>query len=125
MVELKQFYAHSLPSRPQTEWEPLDVHLQRVSTLASSFADSFGGGAYARLAGLWHDLGKYSAEFQAYIRSSNDAEASSEQIRGKVDHSTAGAQRGARELKAPAIERVFGAELRDRVEAIRPCGARV
>ena len=46
------------------------------------------------MAGLWHDLGKYSAEFQQRIKSVSgyDPEAHLEGSAGRVDHSTAGAQ---------------------------------
>lgn len=94
------FYAHSRPGRPLSEWEPLETHLHRVSVLARSLADSFRAGDWARIAGLWHDLGKYSREFQAYLGA--DPDASCEQVRGRVDHSTAGAQHAARTLPNPA-----------------------
>ena len=53
-----------------------------------------------KLLGLLHDLGKYSTEFQSYIQSATgilnpdeDAEfVDAEKLRGKVDHSSAGAQ---------------------------------
>ncbi|MBL8254206.1 MAG: HD domain-containing protein, partial [Candidatus Competibacter sp.] len=37
----------------------LDEHLHGVAALAESFAVTFKAGDWARLAGLWHDLGKY------------------------------------------------------------------
>ena len=51
-----------------------------------------------RVAGLWHDVGKYSAEFQAYLCKENGFEAHLEQYKGRVDHSTAGAQHAVRVL---------------------------
>lgn len=57
-------YAHSLEGRPVEEWQPLEEHLENVAEMAAEFAKPFGGQEWARLAGLWHDLGKYSAEFQ-------------------------------------------------------------
>lgn len=62
------FYAHSLPDRPQAEWEPLEEHLQNVAERSREFAAAFGSGEWGYLAGLWHDLGKYRPLFQRRIR---------------------------------------------------------
>jgi CRISPR-associated endonuclease/helicase Cas3 len=72
----------------------LDEHLRGVAQRAEACARDFGGGDWARVAGLWHDLGKYSAEFQRRIKSLSgyDLEAHLEGRVGRVDHSTAGAQ---------------------------------
>ena len=72
----------------------LGKHLRGVGQRAEEFARVFGSGDWARVAGLWHDLGKYSAEFQQRIKSVSgyDAEAHLEGSAGRVDHSTAGAQ---------------------------------
>ena len=52
----------------------------------------FGAGDWGYLAGIWHDLGKYSQEFQRYLTLTGDADAHIEAKPGRVDHSTAGAQ---------------------------------
>lgn len=72
----------------------LDEHLRGVGQRAEECAGDFGGGDWAKVAGLWHDLGKYSAEFQRRIKSVSgyDPEAHLEGPVGRVDHSTAGAQ---------------------------------
>jgi CRISPR-associated endonuclease/helicase Cas3 len=88
----RKYYAHSLPGRPPEEWQPLEEHLKNVAELAKSFAESFGAGDWAYLAGLWHDLGKYSDEFQKMLFEANDLDAHIETRPGKPDHSTAGAQ---------------------------------
>ena len=61
--------------------------------MAGDFAGVFSAADWATLAGIWHDLGKYSAEFQRYIAqvSGYDPEAHIEGGPGRVDHSTAGA----------------------------------
>ena len=71
----------------------LDEHLRGVAGLAADFAADFGSSDWASIAGLWHDIGKYSMEFQRYIKSASgyDAEAHIEGAPGRVDHSTAGA----------------------------------
>ena len=72
----------------------LGEHLREVGRRAETFASVFGSRDWARVAGLWHDLGKYSAEFQRRIKlgSGYDVEAHLEGSAGRVDHSTAGAQ---------------------------------
>jgi CRISPR-associated endonuclease/helicase Cas3 len=75
------YYAHSFRDRPIEEWHSLEEHLRATANLANAFADSFGSGPWAYLAGLWHDLGKFQSEFQRRLRG--------EQI--SVEHSGAGA----------------------------------
>ena len=69
--------------------QPLREHLRGVAELARRFADGFGQGANGELVGWYHDIGKYSAAFQAYLR---EAPEKRRKLRGSVDHSTAGAQ---------------------------------
>ncbi len=71
----------------------LAEHLEGTARLAGAFAEPFGNGDWGHLAGLWHDLGKFSPEFQAFIRKASgyDPDAHLEGAPGKVDHSTAGA----------------------------------
>jgi len=59
-----EYYAHSKENEPPENWQPLDEHLKNVADLAAEFAKPFGGEQWARLAALWHDLGKYSPAFQ-------------------------------------------------------------
>ena len=56
-------------------------HLLGTAALAETFARPFGGQEQAYLAGLLHDVGKYSAAFQQRLRGGP-----------KVDHATAGAK---------------------------------
>jgi CRISPR-associated endonuclease/helicase Cas3 len=67
------FYAHTA-TRPdgsgdpdRARWQLLSDHLRRVAGLAEAFARPLGLAAEAGLAGLLHDLGKYSARFQARL----------------------------------------------------------
>lgn len=63
-----KFYAHSLKDQPPEKWQPLEEHLESVAKMAAEFAKPFGGEEWARLAGLWHDLGKYDPAFQRKLQ---------------------------------------------------------
>jgi len=71
----------------------LEEHLNEVGSRAEGHASPFASGGWAKLAGRWHDLGKYSAAFQKMIYEANGMEAHVEYegAVGKVNHSTAGA----------------------------------
>ena len=91
---------------PDGRWKEhfLDEHLHAVAELAAKFASAFGGQDWANLAGLWHDLGKYSSEFQDYIKKASGYERANAHIEvddrslSRVDHSTAGAIHAIRKL---------------------------
>ncbi len=58
------YYAHSGNGKNGDErFETVGEHLQAVASTAASFADAFGCADQARIMGLLHDLGKYSAQF--------------------------------------------------------------
>ncbi|HUW31639.1 MAG TPA: CRISPR-associated helicase Cas3' [Planctomycetota bacterium] len=68
--------------------QTVEEHSQAVARLAAQFCRSFPWSSWSRLAGLWHDIGKCSEDFQ-------------QRIRGKpirVDHSSAGAQHAVKVL---------------------------
>lgn len=80
----------------------LDDHLESVGSLARGFAAKWGAGELGEAAGVLHDLGKYAADFQSYIRSGSrtlierrdahvEPETSETPSPGRVDHSSAGA----------------------------------
>lgn len=75
------YYAHSGSPDDKSDWQVLKDHLLAVAKLAKERAKPFGLGRAAYVAGLLHDLGKYTPEFQRRLLG--------EMIR--VDHSTAGA----------------------------------
>lgn len=77
----------------------LEEHLFGVATKAKVRATKIGLERSGELIGLLHDLGKYSKEFQTYLQSAvgmispdEDDFVDAQGLRGKVDHSTAGAQ---------------------------------
>lgn len=90
-------YAHSLRERDEADWELLSVHLAEVGDRAAEFAARFGAEEIARAAGLLHDIGKCSDQYQKYIRG----------MAPSPDHSTAGAQVAVRRYAAPD-QSVFG-----------------
>ncbi|QOJ20565.1 MAG: CRISPR-associated helicase Cas3' [Gammaproteobacteria bacterium] len=77
----------------------LEQHLLGVADKAKGFAAKLSLDEQGELIGLLHDLGKYSAQFQTYIQSAiglidedKDDYVDAQNLKGKVDHSTAGAQ---------------------------------
>ena len=89
------YLAHrSEDGREQTVLE----HLDAAAAACARSASAFGAGEQGRLAGLAHDIGKYSGAFQRRIRG--------EDIR--VDHSTAGAWECAKLGQLPAAFAVMG-----------------
>jgi len=79
--------------------QPLEKHLEETSFLAGKFAKKIGLEKYGVLIGLLHDLGKASFEFYQYIGSATgiidpdeDDYIDASGKKGKIDHSSAGAQ---------------------------------
>ena len=85
-------YAHTLPGRPEGQWQDLFEHLKNVSSRAADSGAWLCAGDWARTAGLWHDLGKYSDAFQDYLRAGSSADSHVADTATRTDHSTAGAQ---------------------------------
>ncbi len=89
-------YAHTLPGNTdRTQWEEITKHEQQVAARCREFLSRID----ARLAdcgellGLWHDIGKYSRTFQAYLNQAGQADdVHRSEVSGRVDHSTAAAQ---------------------------------
>lgn len=73
----------------------LGEHLQQTAHLACEFADAFGCRTWGRLAGLWHDLGKYSSGFQQYLLNGGP----------KTEHAVIGALHAVQQFKG--LGRIF------------------
>lgn len=98
-------YMHTLEPIAHVHPEDLQVthsleqHLSAVSQMAGEMASEFGAEEWGRIAGLWHDLGKYSDDFQRYIRKSSGYEAQLvDSAPGKVNHASAGALQAQEEM---------------------------
>ena len=73
MKNLKHYLAHVRRNEDGSfEIHQLEEHLRAVADLAGEFASTFGHSDWGRLAGLWHDLWKYSVAFQGYIARGNE-----------------------------------------------------
>ncbi len=91
------FIAHV--RKKDNEPQALSEHLLGVAALSRKFASKIGLGDIGEILGLLHDIGKYSEKFQNYIKSAEgllnpdeDDYVDSHGLKGKIDHSTAGAQ---------------------------------
>lgn len=88
MDHKKVYYAHISPDG--TRRQTVQEHLEGTAMLAETFGQPFGGGPQCRLAGMLHDIGKYSQGFQRRLEGGP-----------KVDHATAGALEAFRRLRQP------------------------
>lgn len=93
-------------SKPIAHWRESDQtpqyladHLLNVSKYSFGFSKKIRLEVAGELIGLLHDLGKYSEDFRCYIHSAlgllnpdEDDYVDSRALKGKVDHSSAGAQ---------------------------------
>lgn len=94
-----QFVAHIRATDSEAR-QSLENHLRGVGRLSGQFANKFGLSVHGLLIGLLHDLGKYSTAFQRYILSAtgllnqdvDDEYVDAKGLKGKIDHSTCGAQ---------------------------------
>ena len=75
------YFAHSNELPDQQDWHLLSNHLEGTGDRAAAFLESMGCGDFGRAAGLLHDLGKYTREFQKRLAGGP-----------RCDHSTAGAK---------------------------------
>ena len=79
--------------------QPLVTHLREVGNLACEFAQKIDTPDAGNVLGLLHDFGKFSQDFQTYIKSATgvinpdeDGYVDAGKLKGKIDHSSAGAQ---------------------------------
>ncbi len=81
--------------------DPRHGHLNKVAWWCARFAeemfptgsdDAKAAQEWGYLAGLWHDLGKFAPKWQEYLRRKSGSDINTDEVVGKVDHSTGGAQ---------------------------------
>ena len=69
---MTQSVAHA-PLESGRPWHSLDDHCQSVAVRTAAFMNGVADDKWGALAGLWHDLGKSTPEWQAFIRSAGSA----------------------------------------------------
>lgn len=82
---MTEYFGHTKDGVEKHGWQKLEDHLTNVSELAGHFCGEFDSQQWGEVAGILHDLGKYSQKFQEYLVKENKF------ARGP-DHSSAGAQ---------------------------------
>ncbi len=103
--EKMEYYAHSASSHDKTDWQLLEDHLLSVAQLTGKFAKSFGVEQCGWVAGLLHDLGKYTKAFQDYLERSQKGEVVK---RGEVIHALQGAKYVGKIIKECVITDIIG-----------------
>lgn len=69
--------------------QSVQAHLEGVSSIARQYGNPINLGAHAELAGLLHDMGKFTRHFTTYLKNA----VFEQDVAGKkIDHSTAGAK---------------------------------
>ncbi|HCC07893.1 MAG TPA: CRISPR-associated endonuclease Cas3'' [Clostridiales bacterium] len=76
-----RYFAHSSENK-EKPWQTINEHLSKTAQISSNYAKKFNAGDFGYTCGMFHDLGKYSYEFQRKLQG--------EVI--NVDHSAAGAR---------------------------------
>ena len=95
---LDRYFAHSTDDNSKKNWQLLSDHLTAVAEQAGAFAEIFGAGSWGRIAGLLHDIGKYTDDFQDRI--------AGQAVR--VDHATRGAMVAMERYGQPGYVLAYG-----------------
>lgn len=102
MVDWTEYWAHS----PNDNGDPqmMEEHLHEVADMAREFAAPFGAGDFAHWVGWLHDIGKFSDEFQDYLRrcyKDKQAGKKGKTTPGGGDHKNAGTRLASRLIGQP------------------------
>ena len=109
---MKPEYIAHVKKLESGNWEvhTLEDHLRGVATIAEEIGEKFSSKEWTRLAGLWHDLGKYRPAFQKHIKKSSgydqNASISSENDPNK-QHASTGAMYAVEHLDESVFGRVL------------------
>ncbi len=115
---ITQAIAHCC-ERDKDRRQTLETHLLETAAFSREFAAKISLADAGELIGLLHDFGKYSEQFQNYIKSAtgifeqdrDDDFVDAAELKGKIDHSTAGAQLIWRELSRETTDMVIGVQI--------------
>ena len=64
--ESSNYFAHI--NYEEERFQSLCAHLEEVAQQAADFAAEFNSRDWGYIAALWHDLGKYDQNWQAYLK---------------------------------------------------------
>lgn len=111
VLKISLFIAHIRQSDKAKQ--SVQIHLTETAAIARALAAKLDLPEAGELLGLMHDFGKYSGDFQEYIRAvtNQDPDADNDYILPngqKIDHSTAGAQWVYRRLKKFGVQNGIG-----------------
>lgn len=116
MRDPTEYLAHIRKADGERQY--LHEHLESVADKSSKFASKIYLKKHGELIGILHDLGKYSEEFQNYIKSAGDMINPDEDdyidaqgMKGRIDHSTAGAQLIYNKLQSKGNEARLAAQI--------------
>ena len=111
-----RFIAHRRKKDGKPQY--LCSHLSKTSKFTGQFAAKIGLKETGRLIGILHDIGKASDAFEKYIKSATglidpdaDNYVDAKEQRGKIDHSSAGAQIIYRALSKKGSEGIIAAQV--------------
>ena len=107
-----QYYAHTPPDNEPQRWQTMRQHTEGVAEFAARFAAAFGAEDIAKWAAWLHDVGKYSDDFQNYLRQCDAAKHGTGRAPkpGSAEHKVAGTRltlevlpAGVREMVAACV----------------------
>lgn len=100
------YIAHTPPDNDPKKWQSMEDHAGHVAARAAEFAATFGAEELAGWTGWLHDVGKYSGDFQNYLRQCDAAKRTFGPVPkpGSAEHKVAGTRLALRLLQTPLRE---------------------